>query len=89
MLVPTSADYPDAIVNQELWKGLASFDKPFVTAFSDGDPITRGADKILQAAIVGARNKHHTTIKGGGHFLQEERGPELAKVALTLANSVA
>ncbi len=89
MLVPTSADSPDAIVNQELWKGLASFDKPFVTAFSDGDPITRGADKILQAAITGAKNKHHTIIKGGGHFLQEERGPELAKVALTLANSVA
>jgi haloalkane dehalogenase len=89
MLVPTSADDPDAIVNQGLWKQLAAFDKPFVTAFSDGDPITRGADRILQAAIKGANNKHHTTIKGGGHFLQEERGPELAKVVLTLANSVA
>lgn len=89
MLVPTSADSPDALVNQDLWKKLAAFDKPFVTAFSDGDPITRGADKILQAAISGAKDQPHTTIKGGGHFLQEERGPELAKVILSLANSVA
>lgn len=89
MLVPSSADDPDARVNQELWKKLAVFDKPFVTAFSDGDAITRGADKILQAAIKGADNKHHKIIKGGGHFLQEERGPELAKVVLNLANAVA
>ncbi len=89
MLVPTSADSPDAKANQEIWKSLATFDKPFVTAFSDGDPITRGAEKILQAAITGANNKQHTTIVGGGHFLQEERGPELAKAALRLANAVA
>lgn len=89
MLVPSSPDSADALINQDLWKKLSVFDKPFVTAFSDGDPITRGADKFLQAAIVGAHNKHHTTIKGGGHFLQEERGPELARVALKLANSVA
>lgn len=88
MLVPTTADSPDAVVNQGLWAQLAAFDKPFVTAFSDGDPITRGADRFLQAAITGAKGRKHTTIKGGGHFLQEERGPELAKVVLSVANSV-
>ena len=88
VLVPISADSPDARTNQELWKSLASFDKPFVTAFSDGDPITRGADRVLQAGIKGAEKQPHCTIKGGGHFLQEDRGAELAKVVLQVANAV-
>ncbi len=87
MLVPTDAESKDAKVNQELWSKLAGFEKPFATAFSDGDPITKGADKVLRAAIVGAKEVEHTTIIGGGHFLQEDRGPELAAFVLDLANA--
>lgn len=81
-LVPVEADHPDAVTNQHAWAKLAKFDKPFLTAFSDQDPITRGADRFLQAAIAGAAGQPHTTIEGGGHFLQEDRGPELARVVL-------
>lgn len=88
VLVPTDAKSADAKVNQALWAELAKFHRPFVTAFSDNDPITRGADKVLQAAIVGAQDAEHSTIVGGGHFLQEDRGPELARVVLELANSL-
>lgn len=88
-LVPTDSENAEAVENQQLWKALSKFDKPFITAFSDGDPITRGADKVLQAAISGARgSKSHKTIKGGGHFLQEDRGPELAALVLQVANSL-
>ena len=55
---------------------------PFLTAFSDGDPITAGSDRILQARIPGAEGQHHVTIVGGGHFLQEDKGPELAGVVV-------
>jgi len=82
MLVPAAPDAPGAVENQQAWPNLMKFDKPFLTAFSDQDPITRGADKMLQAAIPGARGQAHTTIEGGGHFLQEDRGPELARVVL-------
>ena len=80
LLVPTSPDDPAAAPNRAAWKVLEQFDRPFLTAFSDSDPITGGSDAVLQARIPGTRGQPHTTIAGGGHFLQEDRGPELAAV---------
>ena len=59
---------------------LNTFEKPFLCAFSDSDPITAGADRILRESIPGAQGQQHTTIEGAGHFLQEDRGEELANV---------
>ncbi|HEY7069465.1 MAG TPA: haloalkane dehalogenase, partial [Acidimicrobiales bacterium] len=55
------------------------WDKPVLTAFSDGDAITRGGARPFESRIPGAQGRPHTTIEGGGHFLQEDRGPELAR----------
>ncbi len=82
LLVPASPDDPAASANRRAWEALAKFDRPFLTAFSDRDPITRGADAVLQAQIPGAAGQAHTTIAGGGHFLQEDRGRELAEVVV-------
>src|SRR5438270_7796769 len=82
MLVPTSPDDPAAEPNREAWTVLNTFDKPFLCAFSDSDPITAGADRVLKESIPGAQGQPHTTITGGGHFLQEDRGEELAKVVV-------
>jgi haloalkane dehalogenase len=79
-LVPTSPDDPAAAANQAAWDVLARFDRPFLTAFSDGDPITGGGNAVFQRTVPGASGRDHVTIAGGGHFLQEDRGPELAKV---------
>jgi haloalkane dehalogenase len=81
-LVPVSRDDPAAPANREAWKVLSAFDKPFLTAFSDGDPITAGGDKIFQKLIPGAKGQPHTIIKGGGHFLQEDCAEELARVVV-------
>lgn len=81
-LVPITPDNPAAAANRRAWQTLRQFEKPFLTAFSDGDPITRGADRILQKLIPGARGEPHTTIRGAGHFLQEDRGEELARVVV-------
>jgi haloalkane dehalogenase len=80
MLVPSRPDDPAHDANVAAWVGLAAFDRPFLCAFSDQDPITRGADRNLRERIAGAKGQPHTTIEGGGHFLQEDRGEELAKV---------
>ena len=80
LLVPTSPDDPAAAPNRAAWERLGKWTKPFLTAFSDQDPITRGGDVRLQQAIPGASGQAHTTIAGGGHFLQEDCGEQLAQV---------
>jgi len=71
-----------ARTNRRTFDALARFDGPFVTAFSDGDPGTGGWDKVLQESVPGAQERTHVTIEGAGHFLQEDRGTELADVVV-------
>jgi len=82
-LVPIAPDDPAAPANRKAWEVLSDFDKPFLTAFSDGDPITRGGERIFQKMVPGAKGQPHTTIIGGGHFLQEDCGEELARVVVS------
>ena len=79
-LVPSSADDPATPDQEAAWKVLERFEKPFLLCFSDADPITKGGDAPFLAKVPGTKGQPHTTIEGGGHFLQEDRGPELAKV---------
>lgn len=87
MLVPSRPDDPAHDANVAAWVGLAAFDRPFLCAFSDGDPITKGADRTLKEKVPGARGQPHTTIVGGGHFLQEDCGEDLARVVVDFVGS--
>lgn len=80
MLVPTDRDDPEAVTNRDAWKGLALFDRPFLTLFGDSDPITRGADRILRDRIPGAAGQPHETLGRAGHFLQEDCATRLAEL---------
>jgi haloalkane dehalogenase len=82
LLVPTTPDNPASHANRQAWQKLQTFHKPFITAFSDSDPITAGGDKIMQKLIPGCKGQDHTTIEQGGHFLQEDQGEQLAQVLL-------
>jgi haloalkane dehalogenase len=79
-LVPTGPDDPAAADNRAAWEVLRAWDKPFLVAFSDQDPITKGGERVFLREVPGAQGQPHVTIEGGGHFLQEDRGPELAAV---------
>jgi haloalkane dehalogenase len=79
-LVPTSPEDPASEPNRRAWEVLRAWKKPFLTAFSDEDPITRGGDRAFQSEVPGCAGQPHTTIAGGGHFLQEDKGEELATV---------
>ena len=82
-LVPTSPDNPATEANRQAWEKLKQWSKPFLTAFSDKDPITKGAEKPFQQLIPGAKDQAHTTITKAGHFLQEDKGEELANVVIS------
>lgn len=81
-LVPTTPDDPASAANRAAWEVLARWSRPFLTAFGDSDAITRGADRVLQKLIPGAAGQPHTTIAQAGHFIQEDRGEELARVVV-------
>lgn len=77
-LVPISPRDPALAANKAAWAALGRWDKPFLTTFSDGDPIMRGLDEVLRAHIPGSRGLPHQTLSGG-HFLQEDSGPAFAE----------
>jgi haloalkane dehalogenase len=79
-LVPTGPDDPATADNQAAWAVLDTFTKPFLCAFSDGDPITKGGERVFLRRVPGAAGQPHVTVEGGGHFLQEDKGPELARI---------
>jgi haloalkane dehalogenase len=77
VLIPTSADAPGAAEMRETRAGLASWSKAALVCFSDSDPVfPPAAGQALAAQIPGARFE---LISGAGHFLQEEKGPEIAQ----------
>ncbi len=80
MLVPAAPDDVESAANREAWSRLERWDRPFLCAFSDGDPITRGADRLFRERIPGCAGQPHVTISGAGHFLQEDRPDDLAAV---------
>jgi len=84
-LVPTSPTDPASDANRQAWQGLMKFEKPFLCCFSDSDPITRGSDVYLRKLIPGTKGQPHVTIRGAGHFLQEEKGMELAQLIIDMS----
>lgn len=85
LLVPASPEDPAAAANKRAWDVLASWQKPFLCAYSDRDPITAGADAPFRKLVPGARDQVHVTIAGAGHFLQEDAPEELAWVIVQFA----
>jgi len=73
--------------NAAAWRVLEAWNKPFLTAFSDGDPITAGGEREFQRRIPGCAGREHPTVRGAGHFLQETHGPELADIIIRLIDS--
>lgn len=82
-LVPTKASNPAVPANRAAWQVLGNFHKPFLTVFGAGDPVLGHADRALQKHVPGAAGQPHDRLRGG-HFVQEDQGPELAKRILAL-----
>ena len=79
-LVPTSTEDPAAADQRAVWEVLERFERPVLCAFSDEDAITRGGERVFHRKVPGTAGQPHVTIEGANHFLQEDKGPELAQV---------
>ena len=79
-LVPTRPDDPATEANRAAWQALQQWDRPFLCAFADSDPITAAAEPYFRRVVPGAHGQPHVTIRGAGHFLQEDSGEELGRV---------
>jgi haloalkane dehalogenase len=78
-LVPTTPGDPERAPNEAAWQVLEHWQKPFLTLFSNRDPITRGVWRLFQSRVPGCQGQPHRNVRGGGHFLQEDCGPEVAQ----------
>lgn len=77
-LVPTDPDNVAVPANRAAWDALGNFDRPFLAIFGQNDPILGKGDQPLIAHVPGAQGQPHDRIRGG-HFIQEDAGPELAR----------
>ncbi|MBI2823587.1 MAG: haloalkane dehalogenase [Planctomycetia bacterium] len=79
LLVPISPDAEAAPVMKRTREALKNWTKPALAMFSDGDPITAGGDEFFRRLIPSAKDEPEITIPGAGHFLQEDKGEEIAE----------
>ncbi len=77
-IIPMSAKDPATRANVAAWEVLKRWNKPFLTVYSDGDPVLRGMDTLFQERVPGAAGLPHARVPGG-HFLQEPSGDELVR----------
>ena len=77
--MPTAIHDPEHERNEQAWAVFRQWDKPFLTLFSDRDPITRGGARAWKQQVPGAQGQPHALTRGASHFLQEDKGPEVAR----------
>jgi len=85
--VPTLPTSPSLQQQVKAWEFFEAFDKPFLCAFADNDPVSAGAEQEFLSRVPGTRGLSHTTIKGGGHFVQENAPEQVASVIIDLIRS--
>jgi haloalkane dehalogenase len=79
-LVPITPEHASVAENIAAWEVLSRFEKPFLTCFSDNDPVTRGGEKVFLDRVPGAAGQDHVIIAQAGHFLQEDQPEQLSSV---------
>ncbi len=83
-LVPVFHDEPEVAENRAAWEVLKQFDKPFMCAFADDDPVTAGGDRPFLEKVPGCQGIEHRTISPAGHFLQQDQPEQCVQAILDI-----
>lgn len=86
-IVPVTPDDPASEANRAAWDVFRQWTKPFLTAFGNRDPITRGGHKMFQEQVPGCKHHEHVKIRDAAHFLQEDKGAEIAALIVKFVRS--
>ena len=78
LLVPITPDNPASEANRKAWETVRRWPGKVLTLFSDKDPVMSGGEKPFQKLLPGAAGQPHEIIVDAGHFLQEDKGAEIA-----------
>lgn len=82
--VPTLPTSPSLEAQRAAWEFFSTFDKPLLCAFADNDPVTSGGDQPFLKRVPGARGQAHVSIRGGGHFVQENAPDQVSRAIVDL-----
>jgi haloalkane dehalogenase len=82
LIVPLSADEPGAAEMVAVKEALGRWDKPALVAFSDADPVFPYPIAGEQFTRLIPTAGEQVRIEGAAHFLQEDRGPEIAEAMI-------
>ncbi|MDB4149978.1 haloalkane dehalogenase [Pseudomonadales bacterium] len=85
--VPTLPTDPSLEEQRKAWVFFENFHKPFLCAFADNDPVTKGLDAEFLEKVPGTKGLPHTMIKDGGHFVQESSPQQVSQVIIDLIRS--
>jgi haloalkane dehalogenase len=81
-LLPLFHDEPEVVENREAWAVLRRFDKPFLLAFADNDPVTASMGQPFLDSVPGCQGMAHRTVAPAGHFLQQDQPAQCVQAIL-------
>lgn len=77
-LVPITPEHPQVEENKEAWKVLEAWEKPFLTLWGTDDPVLGHLAAWFIDRVPGAAGQPHQELSPGGHFIQDDRGEDIA-----------
>lgn len=83
-LLPLFPDEPEVEENRAAWKVLQQFDKPFMLAFADDDPVTAAMEAPFLKKVPGCKGVEHRTIAPAGHFVQQDQPEQCVQAILDI-----
>lgn len=82
-LVPITPEHDGVAENLAAWEIFDAWQQPLLTLFGTDDPVLGQLHHEFIDRVPGAAGQPHQEFSPGGHFIQDDRGEELASALIT------